>query len=205
MNREKYAEDLKEIRDIMNRASRFISLSGLSGVSTGIIALAGALLAYQIIFKRRDYLVYNAVELNKSDLTYLLFIAIGTLILSIGSAVFFTDRKTKKQHQVVWNIQTKELLLSLSIPLVTGGLLCLMLLFKGFVGILPPLTLIFYGLALLNGSKYTLSEIKNLGLIDILLGLIAFQFINYGLFLWALGFGFVQIVYGIIIQIKYKS
>lgn len=204
MNKEKYAEDLKEIRDIMNRSSRFISLSGLSGVSTGIIALAGALLAYKMIFKGRDYLVYNAVELNKSDLTYLLFIAIGTLILSIGSAIFFTNSKTKKQNQPVWNAQTRELLFNLLIPLLTGGLLCLMFLFKGFVGILPPLTLIFYGLALLNGSKYTLSEIKNLGLIDILLGLIAFQFVNYGLLFWALGFGAVQIVYGIIIQIKYK-
>jgi hypothetical protein len=205
MDKEKYIEDLKEIKDIMNRTTRFISLSGLSGVSTGIIALAGTFLAYQTIFKDQGYLVYNAVELNSDNLRYLLLIAVGTLILSIGTAIFFTSRKTKKQNQNGWNSQTKELLLNLLIPLITGGLLCLTLLFKGFVGILPPLTLIFYGLALLNGSKYTLSEIKNLGLIEILLGLTAFQFIDYGLLFWAFGFGVVQILYGIIIQIKYKS
>lgn len=205
MDKEKYIEDLKEIKDIMNRTTRFISLSGLSGVSTGIIALAGTFLAYQTIFKDQGYLVYNAVELNSDNLRYLLLIAVGTLILSIGTAIFFTSRKTKKQNQSGWNSQTKELLFNLLIPLITGGLLCLTLLFKGFVGILPPLTLIFYGLALLNGSKYTLSEIKNLGLIEILLGLTAIHFIDYGLLFWAFGFGVVQILYGIIIQIKYKS
>jgi len=204
MNKEKYIEDLKEIKNIMNRTSRFISLSGLSGVSTGIIALAGVLLAYQTIFKGHDYLVYNAVELSSNSLMYFLLIAIVTLIISIGSAIFFTSRKTKKQKQSVWNSQSQELLFNLLVPLITGGLLCLMLLFKGFVGILPPLTLIFYGLALLNGSKYTLSEMKNLGLIEILLGLAAFRFIDYGLLFWAFGFGIVQILYGIIIQIKYK-
>ncbi len=205
MDKEKYIEDLKEIKDIMNRTTRFLSLSGLSGVSTGIIALVGAFLAYQTIFKDQGYLAYNVVGINSDNLRYLLLIAVGTLILSIGSAIFFTSKKTKKQNQSGWNSQTKELLFNLLIPLITGGLLCLTLLFKGFVGILPPLTLIFYGLALLNGSKYTLSEIKKLGLIEILLGLTAFHFIDYGLLFWAFGFGVVQILYGIIIQIKYKS
>jgi flagellar biosynthesis component FlhA len=199
-----YIEDLKEIREIMNRSTRFISLSGLSGVSTGIIALAGSYLAYQTIFKEQDYLVYNAVDISKEIIGYLLFIAIGTLILSIASAIFFTSRKTRKQKQNVWDQQTKRLLINLSIPLIAGGLLCLMLIFEGFLGIVPALTLIFYGLALVNGSKYTLYEIRNLGLIEIMLGLIAFQFIDYGLLFWAFGFGVIQIVYGLIIQWKYK-
>ncbi len=188
----------------MNRSTRFISLSGLSGVSTGITALAGSYLAYLTIFKEQDYLVYNAVEVSNESIGYLLLIAIGTLILSIAAAIFFTSKKTKKQNQNVWDHQTKRLLINLSIPLIAGGLLCLMLVFKGFVGIVPPLTLIFYGLALVNGSKYTLHEIRNLGLIEILLGLIAFQFIDYGLLFWAFGFGVIQIVYGLNIQWKYK-
>lgn len=205
MNKEKYKEDLQEIKDIMNRTSRFISLSGLSGVSTGMIALAGVLISYQTIFKGHHYLVYTSVEFNGDSLKNLLLIAVATLILSIGTAIFFTGRKTKQQKQSIWNIQTKELLFNLLVPLITGGLICLLFLFKGFVGILAPLTLTFYGLALLNASKYTLSEIKNLGLIEILLGLIAFLFIDYGLIFWAFGFGVVQILYGILIQIKYKS
>ncbi len=202
--KEKYNQDLKEIKDIMNRSTRFISLSGLSGVSTGITALAGAYLTYLTFFKDHDYLVYHAVELNSESVRYLLLIAIGTLIVSIGMAIFFTTRKTKKQNQRIWDHQTKRLLINLSIPLITGGLLCLMLLLKGFIGLIPPLTLIFYGLALVNGSKYTLPEIRGLGLLEILLGLVAIQFIDYGLILWALGFGIFQMVYGLIIQRKYK-
>ncbi len=205
MEKEKYIDDLKEIKDTLSRATRFISLSGLSGVSTGITALIGALVAYQTVFKNNDYLIYNAVEISNESLWYLLLVSVGTLILSIGCAIFFTTIKTRKQNQSIWNIQVKRLLLNLSIPLIAGGLLCLMFLLKGFIGFLCPLTLIFYGLALINGSKYTLTEIRNLGIIEILLGLIAFQFINYGILFWALGFGVFQIIYGLIVQKKYGA
>lgn len=203
--KEKYIEDLKEIKEIMNRSTRFISLSGLSGVSTGIIALTGAFVAHQSFFKDQGYLVYNAVDISHDRMVHLLLIALGTLILSIGTAFYFTHRKTKMRNESILNQQTKELLINLLIPLTTGGLLCLILLFKGFVGLLPPLTLIFYGLALVNGSKYTLPEIRNLGLIEISIGLLAIQFIGYGLVFWAFGFGVMQIVYGLIVQKKYQQ
>lgn len=202
--KEKYIEDIKEIKDIMNRSGRFISLCGLSGVSTGIIALIGLTVAYLLVFKNEQYLVHNQVFISKQNIGYLLLIALGTLLFSIGSAVFFTNQKIELQQQRKWNHQTKALLVNLLIPLVTGGFMCLLLLFKGFVGLLPALTLIFYGLALVNGSKYTLPEIKTLGFIQIVLGLLAFQFINYALYFWAVGFGLVQIIYGLIIQKKYK-
>lgn len=202
--KEKYLEDLKEIKDIMNRSTRFISLSGLSGVSTGVTALAGAYIAYKIIFENQDYLVYNVVNLNTDDLIQLFIIAMGTLFVSIVGAVFFTSIKTKKQNLNIWDQQTKRLISSLLIPLVTGGLVCLLLLFNGLIGISLPLTLVFYGLALVNASKYTLSEIKSLGIIEIFIGLLSFLFINNSLLFWALGFGLVQMVYGIVIQMQYK-
>lgn len=201
---EKYVEDLREIKDIMTRTTRFISLSGVSGISTGIIALAGAFLAYQTIFKEQNYLVHHAVDLNEDTLGYLLLISLSTLFISIGATFFFTHQKTQKQKHMAWDVQTQRLLVNLAIPLITGGILCLILLFKGFVGMLPPLSLIFYGMALVNGSKYTLTEIRSLGLIEILLGLSAFQFIEYGLIFWALGFGLIQIIYGFMIERKYK-
>jgi hypothetical protein len=203
MDNSKYIEDLRSIKDIMSRSAQLISLSGLSGVSTGITALAGLFIAYQTVFKDHDYLNYHPIALTPAHLNLLLLIAIGTLFLSIAGAIFFTNRKTIMQQQSLWDIQTKRLLINLAIPLVTGGLLCLMLLHQGFVGMLPSMTLIFYGLSLVNGSKYTLPEIRNLGLLEILLGLLAFQFIGYGLVFWALGFGIVQIIYGLIIQRKY--
>ena len=81
--------------------------------------------------------------------------------------------------------------------------MCLILLFKGYVGIITPLTLIFYGLALVNASKYTLNEVRSLGIAEIILGLFAAQFIGYALIFWALGFGLLHIVYGILVQIRY--
>ena len=200
----KYIEDIKEIKDIMNRSSRFISLSGLSGISTGIIALAGAYLAHKFIFIGNEYLTFESVSVSSKQFYNLLLIACGTIIVSIGLVIYLTTQKTKKQKQKIWDQQTKRILLNLSIPLLAGGFVSLMFLFRGFVGIVLPLTLIFYGLALVNVSKYTLNEIRSLGLLEILLGLVALQFINYGLIIWSIGFGIIHIVYGFIIKMKYK-
>lgn len=203
--KEKYILDLKEIKDLMNRSSRFISLSGLSGISAGLIAILGAYFAYQTVFNSSDYLVYHRVALTGETLIQLLLVALGTLILAIGSVIYFTTRKTKKRNQKIWDTQTKRVLINLSIPILTGGILCLILLFRGYVGLIMPLTLIFYGLALVNASKYTLNFIRILGLIEIALGLLAMQFIEHGLLLWVVGFGVVHIIYGIIVHRKYKQ
>jgi predicted lysophospholipase L1 biosynthesis ABC-type transport system permease subunit len=204
MNDFKYKDDLKDIKDIMNRSSRFISLSGLSGVAAGIIALIGAYLAYQTVYSNLVYLGYKSAILTNQSVTTILIIAVITIVLTIGAGMFFTSRKAKKNKEKLWDIQTKRLLINLLIPLATGGILSLMVLFKGYIGIVAPLTLIFYGLALVNASKYTLTEIRSLGLIEIILGLIAFQFIGYGLLFWSVGFGLLHILYGIAMHIKYK-
>ena len=200
----KYKDDLKEIKEIMNRSSKFISLSGLSGVSAGVIALVAAWFAYQTVYSHQLYPGYKSLMLSSQSITTLLIIAILSIVLTIGTVIFFTSGKAKKNKERLWDLQTKRLVLNLLIPLATGGILCLMLLFKGYLGIVAPLTLIFYGLALVNASKYTLSEIRTLGLIEITLGLVAFQFIGYGLLFWSVGFGVLHIVYGIIMQVKYK-
>jgi len=200
----KYKDDLKDIKEIMSRSSRFISLSGLSGVSAGIIALVGAYLAYQTVYSDQVYLGYRSANLTNQNVTTLLIIALLTIALTIVAGIFFTSRRAKRNKEKLWDQQTKRLLINLLIPLATGGILGLMLLFKGYIGIVAPLTLIFYGLALVNASKYTLTEIRSLGLIEIILGLVAFQFIGYGLLFWSIGFGFLHIIYGIIMHVKYK-
>jgi predicted lysophospholipase L1 biosynthesis ABC-type transport system permease subunit len=205
MDQQKYLDDLKDIKDMMSRSSRFISLSGLSGVSAGIIALAGAFIAYRTVYADQDYLGYRQADLSGGNLTNLILIAVLTLALAIGFGIFFTTRKAKKDNQKLWDMQTKRLLINLLIPLATGGVLCLMLLFKGYIGFLAPLTLIFYGLALVNASKYTFHEVRSLGILEILLGLLAMQFIGYGLIFWSVGFGLLHIIYGIIMQVRYGS
>lgn len=203
--KDKYIEDLKEIKDIMNRSSRFISLSGPSGISAGIIALTGAYFAQRFVFAGGDYLTFERVSLSAVQLYSLLVIACVTVIVSIGLIIYLTTQKSKKKQQKIWDHQTRRILLNLSIPLFAGGVVSLLFLVRGFVGVVLPMTLVFYGLALVNVSKYTLNEIRSLGLIEILLGLLALQWINYGLIFWALGFGILHIVYGFIVKIKYKS
>lgn len=205
MNQEKYVEDLREIREIMNRSSRFISLSGWSGIAAGSVALIGAYLAYHLLYIRQPYLEYEQIVLDGNILVQLLLIAGGTLVLAVGLGIFFTTREAKLKGQTIWDAQAKRLLINLAIPLVAGGILSLILLSRGSVGVVAPLTLIFYGLALVNASKYTLTEIRSLGIIEIVLGLLAAYWIGFGLLFWAIGFGILHIAYGIHMQLKYRS
>ena len=205
MEKQKYLDDLKDIKDIMERSSRFISLSGMAGISAGIFALIAAYLAYKTIYINQDYLTYRRAILTSETLTILLLIALITLVFSIGATIFFTTKKARRNKQKLWDRQTRRLLINLSIPLITGGILCLILLFEGYIGLVAPFTLVFYGLALVNASKYTLSEIRSLGLIEILLGLLATHFIGFGLIFWFVGFGILHIIYGIVMQRRYGS
>lgn len=201
----KYKEDLREIREIMNRSSRFISLSGLSGISAGIIGLAGAYLGWKFVFTDLKYLSYEPHHLPDSLQTTLLLIASAMLILAVGTTLMFTQMATRKKQLKAWDHQAKRLVVNLLIPLVSGGVLCLILFFKGFAGMALALSLVFYGLALINAGKYTLNEVRILGMVQVFLGLAAFMFLEYGLLLWAIGFGGIHIIYGSIMNLKYKS
>ncbi len=202
---QKYIEDLNEIRSLMERSSRFISLSGLSGVFAGIWALAGAFTAH-IVIGKSSYILNERMTgryIQDNTFLYLMGIAISVLILAIATGIFFTQRKAKKNGLRIWDKLGLRLLTNLSIPLVTGGVFCLILLFYGIYGLVAPATLIFYGLALLNASKYTLHEIRFLGITEIALGLISAFFIGYGLYFWAIGFGVLHIIYGLVMYYKY--
>lgn len=203
--KEKYIEDLADIKDIMNRSSKFITLSGLSGISTGVIAIIGGYMAYQVVFINQEYQSYERFILSSDSLVQLLLIASGTIILAISSVIYFTLQTAKKMDNATWDIQTKPLLINLFIPIITGGILCILLLQQGYIGLIAPLTMIFYGLGLVNASKFTLQEMRSLGIIEILLGLLAIYFISYGLLAWVIGFGFIHIVYGVIVHLKYTS
>jgi hypothetical protein len=205
MDKQKYINDLKEIKTIMDRSSKFISLSGLSGVIAGIAALLGAYAAYNTVYKGQDYLSYRHATINQGSILTLCAISLITIIVSFAAGLYFTKRKAKKHNQSLWDSQAKRLIINLMIPLAVGGVLCFILLFKGIIGLVAPITLIFYGLALVNASKYTLSEIRSLGIVEIILGLIGCQYVGFGLILWAIGFGAMHIIYGIYMHVKYDS
>ncbi len=190
---------------MMDRSGRFISLSGISGVVAGIIALVSAFIAYHYIYLDSDFYSFKVVYLSPETIQDIFLLALATLVLSIGSVIILTHQTTKKKGQKLLNKHAKLVLVNLAIPLITGGIVCIILIINGYIGVIAPLTLVFYGLALVNASKYTLDDIRSLGITQIMLGLMGLYFIEYGLILWAIGFGILHIVYGIIMRLKYGS
>lgn len=200
-----YLKDISEIRSIMERSSRFISLSGLSGVMAGVYALIGAYIAYELIYTS-DELVYDQLIIRdfRGNLTLLILVPLSVLVLTLITGIYLTNKKAKRHGVKSWDETTKRLLINLFIPLITGGIFVLILYYQGLIGLIAPATLIFYGLGLINASHYTYRDIKYLGISEIILGLVASVVIGYGLQIWALGFGVLHIIYGGLMYFKYE-
>lgn len=189
----------------MDRTTRFISLSGLSGVFAGLSALAGAAVVKWYFTQHNvNYPETLGSNLTDDNLLFILSIAAAILIAAFSTAIFFTARHARKHNQHTWDNQSKRLLINLAIPLAAGGVFSAVLVYHNLLYLVAPATLIFYGLALLNGSKYTLGEIRYLGILQIVLGLIASALVSYGLMIWTLGFGVLHVVYGAVLYFKYE-
>ncbi len=205
MENEKYLNDLTEIKNLMNRSSRFLSLSGLSGILAGTYALVGAWLAYKTIYFDTSTLgAYKNLVISKEAVIKLITIAATVAILSILTGIVLSIQKAKKNNETIWNSTTQRMVINFLIPLVTGGIFILFLIEKEMLGLIAPLTLIFYGLACVNASKYTIGGVRYLGITFIVLGLLCTWFLGYGLLFWAIGFGFCHILYGSIMYFKYE-
>jgi MFS family permease len=199
MDSKDYLKDISEIKDLMNRSSRFISLSGSSGILAGIYALIGAAVTYWLVTTYSE----NSLHLDDWIFTTVLLILCAVAGLSILTAILLTTKKAKKNGEKIWDTSSKRLVLNFLIPLVTGGLYILIMLNQQTYGQAGALMLIFYGLALVNASKYSIGDIQYLGYIEILLGLICALFPEYGFWLWILGFGLMHIIYGAMMYFKY--
>lgn len=194
-----YIKDIAEIRSMMERSSKFLSLSGWAGIMAGTYALTGAWIAYSVFG-------FHPVELfyTPSSFTPVILLALGVLILALVSAIFDSRRKAQKREESAWNATSRRLLASMAVPLCAGGLLIVILISKGLIGLIAPLTLLFYGLALYNAGNYTIREVRLMGVAQIFLGLINAWFIDYGLLFWAVGFGVIHIIYGIYMHFRYE-
>jgi len=210
-DQKEHLQALSDIRSMMERSSRFISLSGLSGVFAGVFALIGAYLAYVKIGSYTENYrsmlqmdTHGRVEVANELITYLFFVAAGVLVASLLVGTLLTMRNSRKKGIRTWDSTAQRLLINLAIPLGTGGLFCLIMLYHGDIGLIAPATLIFYGLSLINASKYTFNDIRYLGICEIILGLTASLYIGYGLYFWAVGFGVLHIIYGAVMYFKYE-
>jgi hypothetical protein len=203
---QEYEKDIASIRNMMERSVKFISLSGLSGVIAGIYALAGAAYVYYLIYYPYSPFGFRFYYANQSEvIIHLLTVAIIVLSLSIGTGFWFSQRKAKKLGVTIWNNASKQLMIDLIIPLVTGGLFILILLSRNYYGVAAPACLIFYGLALINASRNTYSEVRYLGFTEITLGLISALIPGYGLIFWAMGFGVMHILYGAVMYFRHDT
>lgn len=206
INKEEQLNALSDIRKMMDRSSRFISLSGLSGVFAGVIALAGAYLAQVEIDKFFRGAYGYGVSSGLGIEVNLLIIGLSVLVVALAGGILFTYRQSRKKNLPIWDKTSKNLLINLAIPLAVGGIFifALRIVHPSTYGLIAPSCLIFYGLALINASKYTYTDIRFLGFCEVVLGLISLFYIGYGLYFWAFGFGVLHIFYGALMYFKYE-
>jgi hypothetical protein len=205
---EKHLQDLSEIRQIMERSTKFLSLSGWAGILAGTVALLGTVAAF--LYLDSEAISYQAVlmpgegDVTTGHLSFLFIDALIVLLVALSAAVYFSYRKANKSGEKIWSSVTKRLLFQLAVPLVSGGILVLILASQGNIQMVAPFTLVFYGLALVNAGKYTTREIVWLGIAEIITGLAATAWSQHGLWFWGAGFGIYHIVYGITLYHKYE-
>jgi hypothetical protein len=203
-------EDLQAIREIMERSSKFLSLSGLSGIFAGVCALLGAAFAWFFILDSGhiQYSEYMSGPGGSSTSCIRYHLALDAMVVlgfSLLGAFFFSQRKARKAGQQFWTHSTRRLLVHLMIPLVSGGIFTLILVFQNNLDLVVSVMMIFYGLSLVNAGKFTFSEIHYLGLTEIVIGIMAGVFISYGLLFWTIGFGLMHIVYGVAMYYRHEG
>jgi hypothetical protein len=199
MKSKDYLKDISEIKNLMKKSSRFISLSGLSGILAGIYALIGAAVAYWLVVEYSKGTLILDGKVFKLVMLDLFLVA----ALSVITGILLTTRKAKKHGAKIWDATSRRLVINFLIPLVVGGLYILIILNQQKYGQTGALMLIFYGLALINASKYSIGDIRYLGFIQLFLGLICAWLPGYGFWLWVLGFGVMHIIYGSWMHFKY--
>ncbi|HZW38078.1 MAG TPA: hypothetical protein VFF33_02140 [Ignavibacteriaceae bacterium] len=198
-DKQDYIKDIAEIRSMMERSSKFLSLSGWAGIMAGVYALIGVFVAYKIFH-------FNPQNIFQpfSDISKIIWLACLILLLALSTAIFLSYRKANNKGDKVWNAASKQLLMNMAVPLISGGILILILIINNLIGLIAPFSLLFYGMALYNAGKFTYQEVKFLGIIEIVLGLICSYFVQFGLLFWALGFGMFHIIYGIYLFFRYE-
>lgn len=209
-NDTKSIEDIQAIRRIMEESSRFLSLSGLSGVFAGITAIAGALVAYFFILDNgsihyEDYLSSLSPKETLVLRWQLMSDAAVVLVLSVLFAFLFSVKKAKRDGKVFLTPVSRRLLINLFIPLVAGGIFIIVFLIHNYIHLVVPGFLIFYGLSLVNAGKFTFGEIFYLGILEIITGLVSAFVPGWGLIFWIFGFGILHIIYGLAMYRKYEA
>jgi hypothetical protein len=191
MSQEKeHLQAIQDIKTMMERSTRFSSISGKAGIVVGILAV----------------IVFAGIKwFNVTSVASLFVVMVGTLILALSIGLYLSIAKAKKEGAAIFDTTAKRFLVQFFIPLIVGGILCLIFAYHGDYTYIPSIMLIFYGFALLHASKFSLDTIKNLGYLELIIGLLAAAFTTYGMWFWVIGFGLLHVIYGFIIYTKYEK
>lgn len=207
-DKNQHLDALQDIKKMMERSSKFISLSGLSGITAGVCALIGAWVVSGVYknFENMSDLKENDPGAGESVMHIIMITWTGIIVFiaALSLAILFTYLRSKKTGIPMWGTTARRLMWNTALPILVGGIFIIKLIELKEIGLIAPSCLIFYGLALINGSKYTLSEVRYLGYAQIILGIINLWMIGYGLYFWAAGFGVMHIIYGAIMWWKYE-
>lgn len=196
------ADTLNEIKDMMERSSKFISLSGLSGIIIGILAIvtvSGYCQIYGINPFNLDYEVLRS--LPTEHYRNALLAAAVLFAVSVTIACILAINKARRMNQQVWGMASKKLFVNMFVPLSVGAVFCLVV-FQKYPDLVLPLSLVFYGMSLFNASKYTHEAIRSMGMAEMLLGLLCLLFMKYHIVFWTVGFGLLHVVYGTFMYVR---
>ena len=191
MSQEKeHLQAIQDIKTMMERSTKFSSISGKAGIVVGMLAV----------------IVFAGIKwFDVTTVASLFVVMVGTLMLALSIGLYLSIAKAKKEGTAIFDTTAKRFLVQFFIPLFVGGILCLIFACQNQIGYIPAMMLIFYGFALVHASKFSLDTIKSLGYLEIIAGLIAAAFAQYGMWCWVIGFGVLHIIYGFIIYTKYEK
>jgi hypothetical protein len=197
-DKEDYIKDIAEMRSIMERSTKFLSLSGVAVVLIGVYALVAVYIAYQVIG-------YDPREATSPDMINKL-LGFGAIVMAVSviTVIFLSRQKAIRRNEKFWNPTFRRLLVHALTPLLTGGILILIFIAKDLPAFIIPLSLVFYGLMLYTAGKFTFPEFQAIGLVEIALGLFSAYYTPYSLGSWAIGFGLVHIGLGLYLYFRYE-
>lgn len=197
MSIEKAAEDILHIRTVMDRTVKFGSVSGTAGIISGFVAIASALVAWQWLGVG---LFVDPDSFSYTEGKYLLLLGAAVMALSVTTAAVLSVRNAARRKESIWTGTTQRLVYAMAVPLVPGGLFALLLLYAGSLYLALAATLIFYGIAMHSAAAFSHAEFRPLGLLCTASGLAAAAFPAYSLLFWLLGFGLLNIIFGLVIN-----
>jgi len=177
------AENLRYIRDTMERSAAFTAVSGWGYVVLGITAIGAAWLAAR----------------QGSSFAWLR-VWLGEALLAIAIGLLSCTWKANRRGLPLFSGPARKVALSLAPPLVAGAFLTFLLFRSGMETALPPLWLLLYGAGIMTGGAFSVPIVPVMGFCFMLLGgLVVLAPVAWGNLCLALGFGVLHIVFGWII------